>query len=146
VPIDRPRSARIRHWFRSRVHAAVRPLADASADARAGADRAQAATQSAQIELRGLEETIARLDRALDRRDGPFVADMTVDEAWRRHPGARGVFAARHLPNCDGCAVRFDETLTEVADAYAFDLGALLDDLNRLISAADGTFRPPQPL
>lgn len=64
-----------------------------------------------------------------------FSADMTLDQVWRRHPGVRALFAARHLPACDGCALRHDETLAEAADAYDLDLAALLAALNALIPA-----------
>ena len=62
-----------------------------------------------------------------------FSADMTLDQVWRRHPGVRALFAARHLPACDGCALRHDETLAEAAEAYDLDLATLMDELNALI-------------
>jgi hybrid cluster-associated redox disulfide protein len=58
---------------------------------------------------------------------------MTIDQAWRKHPGTRNVFAQHHLPSCDGCAVRFDETIAEAAGAYGLELGALLEELNALL-------------
>jgi hypothetical protein len=67
---------------------------------------------------------------------GPFHAGMRVAEAWRRHPGARGVFRRHHLPACDRCAVRFDEGLDEAAEAYGLDLRALLAELNALLDPA----------
>ena len=57
---------------------------------------------------------------------------MTIDEAWNAHPGAPEVFAKYHLPSCDGCAVRFDESLKEAADAYGIDLEEFLESLNSL--------------
>ena len=63
----------------------------------------------------------------------PFSAEMTIDQAWRKHPGTRDVFARYHLPACDGCAVRFDETIAEAAVAYELDLSALLEELNALL-------------
>lgn len=63
----------------------------------------------------------------------PFSAEMTVDQAWRKHAGTRAVFARHHLPGCDGCAVRFDETLAEAAAAYGLDLEGLLEELGALL-------------
>lgn len=89
--------------------------------------------------LRAVEQGAAELTRqsrglaselSLSRR--PFAADMTVDEAWRKHPEAHRVFAAHGLPACDGCAVRFDETLAEAAEAYRLDLHRLLRELSAL--------------
>jgi len=57
---------------------------------------------------------------------------MTIDQAWHNHPGAPAVFARHHLPACDGCAVRFDETLAEATQAYGIDLDAFLQQLNAL--------------
>jgi len=58
---------------------------------------------------------------------------MTVDQAWRKHPGTRAVFARHHLPSCADCAVRFDETLAEAAAAYGLDLEGLLEELGALL-------------
>ncbi len=69
----------------------------------------------------------------------PFSADMTVDLAWRRHPRAREVFARHHLPACDGCSVRFDETLEEAARAYGLDLATLLAQLSALLQDDAGS-------
>ena len=63
----------------------------------------------------------------------PFSAEMTIDQAWRKHPGTRQVFAQHHLPSCDGCAVRFDETIAEAAGAYGLELDVLLEELNALL-------------
>ena len=63
----------------------------------------------------------------------PFSGTMTVDQAWRKDPGTRTVFARHHLPSCDGCAVRFDETLAEAAAAYGLDLEGLLEELSALL-------------
>ena len=61
---------------------------------------------------------------------------MTIDMAWKSHPNARDVFARHHLPNCDGCSVRFDETLEEASEFYGFDLMGLLDELQALIRSS----------
>jgi len=57
---------------------------------------------------------------------------MTIEAAWSHHPGAPGVFARYHLPACDGCAVRHDETLSEAAEAYGIDMQLWLSELNKL--------------
>ncbi len=62
-----------------------------------------------------------------------FHAEMTIEEAWKNHPKAPSVFHEFHLPACDGCAVRFEETLREAAAAYELDLDAFLAALNDLI-------------
>jgi hybrid cluster-associated redox disulfide protein len=58
---------------------------------------------------------------------------MTMDHAWKHHPAAPAIFARHHLPGCDSCAVRFDETLEEAASAYDLDLDLLLEELNSLL-------------
>ncbi len=58
---------------------------------------------------------------------------MTIDQAWNHHPDAPSVFAQHHLPACDACAVRFDETLAEATGAYGIDLDAFLQQLNALL-------------
>lgn len=70
---------------------------------------------------------------AFSWRTRPFDGDMTVDAAWRRHPGTPTIFAQHHLPACSGCAVRFDETLAEASQAYGLSLDALLGELNDLL-------------
>ena len=82
-----------------------------------------------QQHLNGLEQ---RLDRAVVT--GPFIETMTVDVALRRHPAAQTVFARHHLPSCADCAVRFDETIAEVAAAYGLNLDNLLSQLNELLT------------
>jgi len=77
-------------------------------------------------EARALSEEI-RLFRE------PFHADMTVHQAWLRHPSAGAVFARHHLPACDRCAVRFEESVAEAAAAYGLDGEALLRELNALL-------------
>ena len=77
------------------------------------------------------------LKRALDKvraREAipPFSPEMTIEQAWHAHPKAPRVFAAHHLPACDGCSVRFEETLAEAAEAYGIDLNSFLTQLNAL--------------
>lgn len=99
--------------------------------------------------LSGLDQALAQLDRRIAAADRaavalhreinlwnrPFSLDFTIQEARQRHPGAAAVFTRHHLPSCDGCAVRFDETLREAAEAYGIDGDALLADLNALLRA-----------
>ena len=73
------------------------------------------------------------LDRWLARRAGPFTGDMTVHEAWARHPRAKEVFARHHLPACPACAVGADETLAEAAFGYRLSLEDLLGELNAVL-------------
>ena len=62
----------------------------------------------------------------------PFTPEMTIEQAWHAHPKAPSVFADHHLPSCDGCSVRFEETLAEAAEAYGLDLDSFLTQLNTL--------------
>jgi hybrid cluster-associated redox disulfide protein len=61
-----------------------------------------------------------------------FTAQMTIDEAWNHHPKASKVFQQFHLPSCSGCSVRFDERISEAADAYGIHLEDFLCALNAL--------------
>ena len=123
----------LRQWLRARVHLAIDPL---SADHAALVSATAAATVSAAALSRRLEALTAqaaRLGDDLSLFDRPFSADLTMDQVLRRHPGAAGVLARYHLPACGGCAVRFDETLDEAAEAYGLELGRLLQDLQALL-------------
>ena len=62
----------------------------------------------------------------------PFTSEMTIEQAWHAHPKAPSVFASHHLPSCDGCSVRFEETIAEAAEAYGIDLNSFLTQLNAL--------------
>lgn len=75
------------------------------------------------------------LQRWLERRSQPFGPDMTVHEAWMRHPGVRAVFLRHHLPACPACAVGADETLAEAAFGHRLDLEDLLQELNTLLKS-----------
>lgn len=61
-----------------------------------------------------------------------FQPTMTVEEALALHPAAKWVFASYHLGGCSNCDSASDETLAEVAEAYALSLEKLLNDLNSL--------------
>lgn len=86
-----------------------------------------------QVELTALRRELSGLRSDVSLLGRPFDAAMTMDQAWRRHPRAAQVFTRHHLPACDGCAVRFDETLEEAASAYGLDLGELLAELDALL-------------
>lgn len=102
------------------------------------------------LELRGRERSLTGgLQRSTTRTDAveshlrvldaelprpPFHADMTIDQAWSHHSGAPALFAQHHLPACDSCAVRFDETLEEAASAYGIELDRFLEELNSLLT------------
>jgi len=90
-------------------------------------------SQALHTRLARLEGTLDRLDRTIRRPTGPFSGDMTMADVLRRHASATTVLAGHGLPDCTGCSVRFDETLAEAADAYGFDLGILLADLQSLL-------------
>ncbi|MFT5682982.1 MAG: hybrid cluster-associated redox disulfide protein [Myxococcota bacterium] len=103
-------------------------------------DELQGSLESSEGLLSDLEARLITTDRALAGSEAdlrlsrePFSGSMTVDQAWRKHPGTRAVFTRHHLPGCDGCAVRFDETLTEAAAAYGLDLEGLLEELGALL-------------
>ncbi|MCB9779480.1 MAG: hypothetical protein H6742_13020 [Alphaproteobacteria bacterium] len=116
-----------------RVRALLAPRAADLGAARSARDRARA-------DLRQLGQQLAATARVLDTAGDdltllgrPFSADMTIDQAWRRHPGVAAVFARHHLPACDGCSVRFDETVEEACAAYGLDLPGLLSELSALL-------------
>lgn len=102
---------------------------------------AAAELPAAREQVAALGARLKRLDREIDGlleelrlHYAPFTADMRIHAAWLRHPRAAEVFARHHLPACDRCAVRFDESIGEAAAAYGLDLGALLVELNELLS------------
>lgn len=124
---------RLRALLLPRVRAALAPrsawLAEMDAERASLGERGAALTGrlgALSREARALSEEI-RLFRE------PFHAEMTVNQAWLRHPAARTVFARHHLPACDRCAVRFEETVAEAAAAYGLDGEALIRELNALI-------------
>ena len=120
-------------WLRQRVRRALLGRAGAAAGARETLADARRRTAALGRRLDALDRQAARLDETRMSQHGPFSASMTVEQAWRRHPGAAKVFAVFHLPDCQGCAVRFDETLGEAAEAYDLDLSGLLGALNALL-------------
>ncbi|HEX8828954.1 MAG TPA: hypothetical protein VF778_12660 [Xanthobacteraceae bacterium] len=64
--------------------------------------------------------------------DQQFTPEMTVDEAFRLHAGARRVFARFHLGGCSNCAISESHTIGAVSEDYGIPLSMLLENLNAL--------------
>jgi hybrid cluster-associated redox disulfide protein len=63
---------------------------------------------------------------------GHFTKDMTVDQAFKVHAGARRVFAKFHLGGCSHCAISEHETIEQVSEGYGIPLPMLMDELDKL--------------
>jgi len=61
-----------------------------------------------------------------------FTPDMTVDEAFKMHAGARRVFARFHLGGCSNCAISESHTIGAISGDYGIPLSMLLESLNSL--------------
>lgn len=61
-----------------------------------------------------------------------FDKDMTVENAFRAHAGARRVFAKFHLGGCANCAISETETIEQVSESYGIPLAMLLAELETL--------------
>lgn len=61
-----------------------------------------------------------------------FTPEMTVDEAFKLHAGARRVFARFHLGGCSNCAISESHTIGAISQDYGIPLPMLLDNLNAL--------------
>ena len=61
-----------------------------------------------------------------------FTPEMTVDEAFKLHAGARRVFARFHLGGCSNCAISESHTIGAISDDYGIPLPMLLENLNAL--------------
>ena len=94
---------------------------------------AEAVVDDIAMRLARLEDRLLAMERRIERPTGDYSAEMTMAQVLRRHPGARAVLAQEGLPDCSGCAVRFDETLAEAAEAYGFELPQLLARLQALV-------------
>lgn len=64
--------------------------------------------------------------------DQKFTPEMTVDQAFKVHAGARRVFARFHLGGCSNCAISESHTIGAVSEDYGIPLNMLLDGLNAL--------------
>ncbi|MCB9795529.1 MAG: hypothetical protein H6741_22715 [Alphaproteobacteria bacterium] len=124
--------AALRRWLAARLTEVLEPHVEAAEALRGAIDPLVEASSALRAEQ-------ARVQRWLRWRTGPFAAEMTVHQAWARHPGVRAIFARRHLPDCPSCAVGADETLAEVAFGYDFDLDALLMELNALLEGSSAS-------
>jgi hybrid cluster-associated redox disulfide protein len=63
-----------------------------------------------------------------------ITEDMTIEEVFRRYPGANDVFL-RHGLDCVGCQIAEYESIGHAARVYGINLEALLNDLNKLEEA-----------
>jgi hypothetical protein len=61
-----------------------------------------------------------------------FEIDMTVEQAFKTHAGARRVFARFHLGGCAHCAISETETLEQVSEGYGIPLAMIMADLEKL--------------
>jgi len=62
-----------------------------------------------------------------------FTPEMTVDQAFAMHAGARRVFARFHLGGCSNCAISETHTIAGFrSEDYGIPLPMLLDGLNAL--------------
>lgn len=80
---------------------------------------------------------------------GHFTKDITVDQAFKIHAGARRVFAKFHLGGCSHCAISEHETIEQVSEGYGIPLPMLMDELERLfehggLSAGDRVRLPDE--
>jgi hypothetical protein len=67
-----------------------------------------------------------------------FTPEMTVNQAFGVHAGARRVFARFHLGGCSNCAISETHTIGQISEDYGIPLPLLLDSLNALFD--QGTF------
>lgn len=61
-----------------------------------------------------------------------FTPEITVDQAFKMHAGARRVFARFHLGGCSNCAISESHTIGAVSQDYGIPLPMLLESLNAL--------------
>lgn len=61
-----------------------------------------------------------------------FTPEMTVDQAFKAHAGARRVFARFHLGGCSNCAISESHTIGAISEDYGIPLPMLLESLNAL--------------
>jgi hybrid cluster-associated redox disulfide protein len=65
-----------------------------------------------------------------------FNKDMTVEQAFKTHAGARRVFAKFHLGGCSNCAISETETVEQVSEGYGIPLPMLMEELEKLFTQA----------
>ena len=61
-----------------------------------------------------------------------FTKDMTVEQAFKTHAGAKRVFARFHLGGCSHCSISETETIEQVSEGYGIPLNLLMTDLEKL--------------
>ncbi len=61
-----------------------------------------------------------------------FSKDMTVQDAFKTHAGAKRVFAKFHLGGCSHCAISESETIEQVSEGYGIPLPMLMEELDKL--------------
>ena len=61
-----------------------------------------------------------------------FDQNMTVEQAFKTHAGARRVFAHFHLGGCANCSISETETIEQVSEGYGIPLNLILTDLEKL--------------
>jgi len=86
---------------------------------------------SAECNLVGRQGRCTESDRPMMNQQ-QFTPDMTVDDAFKLHAGARRVFARFHLGGCSNCAISESHTIGAISDDYGIPLSMLLENLNAL--------------
>src|ERR1700735_1037480 len=61
-----------------------------------------------------------------------FDKNLTVEQAFKTHAGARRVFARFHLGGCSNCAISETHTIGQISVDYGIPLEMLLSTLNEL--------------
>jgi hybrid cluster-associated redox disulfide protein len=64
-----------------------------------------------------------------------FSKDLTVEQAFKVHAGARRVFARFHLGGCSNCAISEHETIEQVGQGYGIPLEMLMAELEKVFDA-----------
>jgi hypothetical protein len=75
---------------------------------------------------------VAGFSEVMDQMSLQFTPDMTVDQAFKLHAGARRVFARFHLGGCSNCAISESHTIGAISEDYGIPLPMLLENLNAL--------------
>ena len=94
------------------------------------------------IRLTGIVRNFFATDRGYEARmadQSHFRTDMTVDQAFRLHAGARRVFAKFHLGGCSNCAISETETIAQVSEGYGIPLPMLMEELEALFDSSSLT-------
>ena len=61
-----------------------------------------------------------------------FDKNLTVENAFKTHAGARRVFAKFHLGGCSNCSISETETIEQVSEGYGIPLDMLMAELEKL--------------